>query len=46
MHRRSSEFDIIRGEERSLHTATGFVVDGMLPGLFWGLLGCTAWRVI
>jgi hypothetical protein len=42
MHRLAGGFDIIRGEERSLSTATGFVVGGMLPGLFWGLLGCTA----
>ena len=42
---RSSELDVIRGEP-PLRTATGFVIGGTLSGLFWGLMGLTAWLVI
>ena len=42
---RSSELEVIRGEA-PLRTATGFVIGGTVCGLFWGLLGVTAWFVI
>jgi hypothetical protein len=43
---RSGELELMRGEERPLHTATGFVIAGTISGLFWGLLGVAAWLVI
>jgi len=43
---RSSELEIIRGEQRPLHVATGFVIGGTVSGLFWVLLGVTLWLLI
>jgi hypothetical protein len=43
---RTSELEILRGEVRPLHTATGLVVGGLVSGLFWGVIGVTAWLVI
>jgi hypothetical protein len=43
---RASEPDTMRCEVRPLHTATGFVVGGIVSGVFWGLLGVTVWLVI
>jgi hypothetical protein len=42
---RSSELEVIRGEA-PLRTATGFVIGVTVCGLFWGLLGLTAWLMI
>jgi hypothetical protein len=38
--------EIKRPEAPPLRTAAGFVVGGVVSGLFWGLLGVTAWLVI
>jgi hypothetical protein len=43
---RTSEPEIKRGEVPRLRTSTGFVVGGLVSGLFWGVLGVTAWLVI
>jgi hypothetical protein len=34
------------GDTGSLHTATGIVIGGLISGLFWGVVGVTAWLVI
>jgi hypothetical protein len=38
--------EMLCGETGSLHTATGIVIGGLVSGLFWGVLGVTAWLVI
>ena len=43
---RSSELEIIRNEAAPLRTATGFVIAGLISGLFWGAIGLAAWLVI
>jgi hypothetical protein len=43
---RSSELEIIRGEQRPLHVATGFVIGGTVSSLFWGLLGVAIWLAL
>ncbi len=32
---RTGELEVLRGELRPLHTATGFVIGTMVCGLFW-----------
>ncbi len=43
---RSAELEIMRGKVPPLRTATGFVVGGVIAGLFWGVVGVTAWLII
>jgi hypothetical protein len=43
---RSSELEIIRGEQQPLHAATGFVIGGTVSSLFWALLGVTIWLAL
>jgi hypothetical protein len=43
---RTSEAETMHCEIRPLHTATGFVLGGIVSGVFWGLLGVTVWLVI
>ena len=43
---RTSELETVRCEIRPLHTATGFVIGGIVSGVFWGVLGVTVWLVI
>jgi hypothetical protein len=38
--------EIIRGEVPPLRTATGFVIGGVIVGLFWGVVDLTAWLAI
>ena len=35
---RASELETVRCEIRPLHTATGFVIGGIVSGVFWGVL--------
>jgi hypothetical protein len=44
--RGTGEPEIKRGEVPPLRTAAGFVVGSVVSGMFWGLLGVTAWLVI
>jgi hypothetical protein len=32
---RTAELEVLRGESQPLQTATGFVIGGMVCGLFW-----------
>jgi len=32
---RTAELEVLRGEQRPLHTATGFVLGAVVCGLFW-----------
>lgn len=43
---RTNEPEIKRGEITRFRTSTGFVLGGLVSGLFWGLVGVTAWLVI
>lgn len=43
---RSSEPGSKRGEAPRLRTSTGVVLGGLVSGLFWGVIGVTAWLVI
>jgi hypothetical protein len=43
---RTGELEIIRGEQQPLHTATGFVIGGMMSGLFWLLAGLALWMLM
>jgi hypothetical protein len=43
---RPSDPEIRRGETQRMRTPTGFVLGGLVSGLFWGVLGVTAWLVI
>ena len=38
---RTGELEVLRGELRPLHTATGFVIGGMVCGLFWAAVTIT-----
>ena len=35
---RTGELELLRGELRPLHTATGFVIAGLASVLIWGLV--------
>lgn len=43
---RRSEPEIKHGEIPRLRTPAGFVLGGLVSGLFWGVVGVTAWLVI
>jgi hypothetical protein len=43
---RTSETEIKHDEILRLRTSTGFVLGGLVSGLFWGVVGVTAWLVI
>jgi hypothetical protein len=40
--------DLVSGSQEAAHqrTPAGFVLGGLVSGLFWGVLGVTAWLVI
>jgi hypothetical protein len=42
----SGKHETGRREGPHLRTPAGFVFGGLVSGLFWGVLGVTAWLVI